>query len=57
MKILNENSDAAYEASISVTEPLVKQIVLQWMELPDQEQVKKARSNSIAKLKTVEMLK
>ena len=49
MKILSENSNAAYEASQTVTRPLIRKIVEQSEDLPNEEEVKKARSDAISK--------
>ena len=57
MKILSENSNAAYEASQAVTKPLVKQIIEQSEELPNEEEVKKAKSDAISKFKIDENTK
>ena len=54
LKVLHENSDAAYEASVKITKPLVNKIIAQSQDLPDEEKVKTAKSKTICESKAKE---
>ena len=51
LRVISELADPSYEASTKITFPLKNQILVQSMDLPENEEVKKARGDTVATLR------
>ena len=54
VKVISENADRSYEASVKITSPLSKQIQLQSNELPNCEEVANTKAEVVAAMKASE---